>query len=129
MQVQTHGAVERGWLLVSPCGDTGTSYPWEILAESWADDVAHWPWHQRKVLSMLNISTARFLCRCYFSVVSIYSIPFHFPLLQRLAVLRAGVVGAECLEEVRSKIFWENFSLKKDRMFQLSITAVPFPPE
>lgn len=62
-------------------------------------------------------------------MVSIYSIPFHFPSLQRLAVLRAGVIGAECLEEVRSKIFWENFSLKKDRMFQLSITAVPFPPE
>lgn len=128
--MQTHRAVECGWLLASPCGDIGTSYPREILDESWAGDVAHRPQHQRKVLSMLNSSTADFLCHFNFSIISIYSILFHFPSLQSLAALSAGVIGAVHLEEVRNKIFLGRiFPLKKDRMFQLSITAVPFSPE
>jgi len=46
-----------------------------------------------------------------------------------LTVLSAGLLGCIYLEEVRDKFFWENFPIRKDRMFNLSITAVLFPSE
>lgn len=46
-----------------------------------------------------------------------------------LTVLNASLLGGIYLEEVRDRFFWENFLIKKDRMFNFSIIPVLFPSE